>query len=482
MKMLSSKSLVVAAALMAVPMAQPFMATPAAAQLVQLPSFAPLVNAVGPSVVTVMVSGSTQAQPDVNMPDSREFQEFMERFRDFMPGMPEFDFRNGPGNGSPRQAQGMGSGFVIESDGIIVTNNHVVEDAAEITVVLSDGTELEAELIGRDDKIDLAVLKVDAGRDLPALDWGDSEGLEVGDWAIAIGNPLGLDGTVTAGIVSSLGRDIQSGPYDAYIQVDAAINRGNSGGPLFDVNGDVIGVNTAILSPSGGNIGLGFAIPAAQAREIVEDLMDDGQVERGWIGVAIQGVGENVAESLGLEGPGGALVADVTAASPAKAAGLRVGDVILQFGETKIDEVRDLTTGVAAWDVGAKAPMTIWRDGAEMEISITPGLMETASAVAVEVPTPEPKLVAGDVPPLGLSVRTEGGDIIVVDVTPGASAAQSGLEPGDVIVSVNQIAVTDGDALRGAVDAAVEKARQNVLLLIERAGQRRFVTLALEDA
>ena len=477
MRILSSKSLVVAAVLAAVPLSQPLMATPAVAQLVNLPSFAPLVKEVGPSVVTVMVRGSAGAGRDV--PDMREFEEFMERFRDFMPQLPDMMPR-GPQH---RQQQGMGSGFVVESDGIIVTNNHVVEGADEIIVVLDDGTELEAELIGGDDKIDLAVLKVDAGRDLPALTWGDSDALEVGDWAIAIGNPLGLDGTVTAGIVSSLGRDIRSGPYDAYIQVDAAINRGNSGGPLFDVNGNVIGVNTAILSPSGGNIGLGFAIPASQAQEIVADLMDDGQVERGWIGVAIQSVDDDVAESLGLDAPGGALVAEVTPDSPADDAGLQAGDVILSFGGDDIETLRDLTTGVAAWDVGKKAEMTIWRAGREKTVSIRPGLMETASLDA-DKPEEKPQLanLETDVPALGLVIRTEGGDVIIADVAEGEAAEDGGLQPGDVILSINQTRVDGTDAVEEVVDEALDADRKNILLLIERDGQRRFVTLELSSA
>lgn len=484
MTVLSKKSLVLAAALMAVPLAQPFLASPAEAQLVQLPSFAPLIKEVGPAVVTVMVEGAVQRPGPQGGPDEREFQEFMERFRDFMPGMPNFDFRNGPQSPgqSPRQSpvQGMGSGFIIDASGIIVTNNHVVEDAAQITVALADGTQLEAQLIGRDDKIDLAVLRVETEAPLPALDWGDSDALEVGDWAVAIGNPLGLDGTVTAGIVSSLGRDIQSGPYDAYIQVDAAINRGNSGGPLFDVNGDVVGVNTAILSPSGGNIGLGFAIPAAQAQEIVEDLLDDGLVERGWIGVAIQGVSEDVAESLGLEAADGALVADVTPDSPAAAAGLQVGDVILGFADTQIETVRDLTTGVAAWDVGETASMRVWRAGQSVDVMITPGLMETSlSAPVPEAPKPpEPSRL--DLAALGLSL-TEAEGKVVINQASGAEAGTGvgDVQAGDIIVSINQVAVDRVDVLQAQVDAALEKGRSNVLLLIERDGNRRFVTMAL---
>ena len=480
MRMLSRKSLVVAAALMAMPLSHPFTATPAFAQLVNLPSFAPLVKEVGPAVVTVVVSGETGGPSAGEM---REFEEFMERFRDFMPNLPDIA-PNQRGPRGERRAQGMGSGFIVDADGIIVTNNHVVENANEITVVMDDGTELEAELIGRDTKIDIAVLKVDAARDLPTVEWGASENLEVGDWALAIGNPLGLDGTVTAGIISSLGRDINSGPYDAYIQVDAAINRGNSGGPLFDVNGKVIGVNTAIISPSGGNVGLGFAIPASQAIEIVEDLLDDGVVERGWIGVAIQSVTEDVAESLGLSAAGGALVADVTPDSPADAAGLRAGDVILSFGDTAINDLRDLTNSVARWDVGVDAPMLIWRDGAEQEIGIVPAMMETASldVRGQSAPADEVMPAMTDVPELGFELRSDGGEVVIADVSSGEAAADSGLEQGDVIIAMNQTTIDDPAHVTKMVADAIEADRKNVLLLIERDGERRFVTLELSSA
>ncbi|MEM1161607.1 MAG: trypsin-like peptidase domain-containing protein, partial [Pseudomonadota bacterium] len=259
----------------------------------------------------------------------------------------------------------------------IVTNNHVIDGGDELTVVLQSGEELSASLVGTDPKTDLAVLRVDAGRDLPTVPWGNSDSVEVGDWAIAIGNPFGLGGTVTAGIVSARGRDIRSGPYDDYLQVDAPINRGNSGGPLFDQLGNVIGVNTAIFSPSGGNVGIGFAIPANQAQKIVADLIDDGIVERGWLGVSIQGVTPAIAESLDLDAAAGAMIAEVTKDSPAEDGGLRRGDIITTFGETDIGSVRDLTRAVADTVPGRETEVTVLRKGETRRMTITTGRFPT---------------------------------------------------------------------------------------------------------
>ncbi|MEM7614041.1 MAG: Do family serine endopeptidase, partial [Pseudomonadota bacterium] len=329
------------------------MAATAQTPLVPLQSLAPLVNEVKPAVVTIRVSGEVERRSQSSMPP--EMEEFMERFFGGQPGFPSQRER------APRMQQGMGSGFIVESGGVVVTNNHVVDGADEITVILDDGTEYEAELVGSDTRVDIAVLRIEA-EDLPTVTWGDSDAVQVGDWAVAIGNPLGLNGTVTAGIVSARGRDINSGPYDDYLQVDAAINRGNSGGPLFDVAGQVIGVNTAILSPSGGNIGLGFAIPSEQAQDIVADLIEDGSVERGWIGVAIQPLSRDIADTLGLDETLGALVAEVTPNSPAAEAGLRSGDVILRFNDDAVEELRDLTRAVADAPVGGAASIDIWRN------------------------------------------------------------------------------------------------------------------------
>ncbi|NNU80204.1 Do family serine endopeptidase [Halovulum dunhuangense] len=467
LKSIKSALLASAIAAAALPVAAPVWAQAAP----QLQSFAPLVEAAKPAVVTVV---TRQALPDMvpsqfqmpeNIPDP--FRDFFERFgAPGMPGMPPAP------EGRPEERQGLGSGFIIDESGVIVTNNHVVAGAEEITVILDDGSEHEAELVGRDDRVDIAVLRIDAGRDLPTVAWGDSDAVRVGDWAVAIGNPLGLDGTVTAGIVSARGRNINSGPYDDYLQVDAAINRGNSGGPLFDLEGRVIGVNTAILSPSGGNIGLGFAIPSDQAQEIVADLLEDGRIERGWIGVSIQPVSPDIAESLGLEDATGALVAQVTPDSPAAQAGLMPGDVVLGFGDEPVGELRDLTRAVAEAPVGAEAEIRIWRNGAETTLAITPALLDAEMAGTAEV---RPAVV--EVPQLGLTLGTTEAGVAVAEVLPGAAADEAGLRAGDLILSVNQTEATSPALVAEVVQAAQDDGRGSVLVLVEREGMRRFVTL-----
>ena len=442
---------------------------------VMLQSFAPLVDEAKPAVVTVRTSGRSGPQ-QMEMPRSfrgnPEMEEFFERFfGQPFPGGPEAP------DMPPRRAQGLGSGFIVDPSGVIVTNNHVVEGAEDITVILDDGTELQAELVGRDSKIDLAVLRVQAGHDLPTLAWGDSDTVRVGDWALAIGNPLGLDGTVTVGIVSSLGRDINSGPYDDFIQVDAAINRGNSGGPLFDLAGNVVGVNTAIISPSGGNVGLGFAIPANQAREIVAELLEDGMVERGWIGVSIQRISPDIANSLGLDGTLGALVADVVAGSPAEKAGLVPGDVILAFEDTEIEDLRDLTTAVARADVGEEATMTLWRNGKDVEVTIAPALMETAA-----LGEPVSRTGGTYIPELGLALAQGDEGVVIDEIEAGTAAADSGLREGDTILSINQTQITDASAARDVIEQAKANDRDTVLVLVARDGARRFVTLDLAEA
>lgn len=333
----------------------------AAAPVAVLPSFAPLVKATRPAVVTIRTSGTPKEAAEIDP----QMREFMERFfgRDFNQQTP---------NRGPRPL-GLGSGFIVGSNGTIVTNNHVVDNSDQITVILSDGEELDATLVGTDPKTDLAVLRVQAGHDLPTVSWGNSDSVEVGDWAIAIGNPFGLGGTVTAGIVSARGRDIRSGPYDDFFQVDTSINRGNSGGPLFDQTGQVIGVNTAIFSPSGGNVGIGFAIPSNQAQEVVADLIDDGTVERGWLGVSIQPVTDEIAAAIGMDEAKGALIADVVDGGPAEDGGLRRGDVILSFGTKAIDTVRDLTRTVADTDPGTSTSVRVLRKGDEQTLTIQTG-------------------------------------------------------------------------------------------------------------
>jgi len=341
-----------------------------------LPSFAPLVEITRPAVVTVKTLGRAgRAHSGGQGQIDPEMREFMERF--FGPDFAVPNQRRRAPGGNGARPSGIGSGFIIESKGVIVTNNHVIDGADAISVALSDGAELSATLIGADAKTDLAVLRVEAGRDLPTVPWGDSDDVKVGDWAIAIGNPFGFGGTVTAGIVSARGRDIRSGPYDDFLQVDASINRGNSGGPLFDQQGNVIGVNTAIFSPSGGNVGIGFAIPANQAREIVADLIEDGEVERGWLGVSIQQVTPAIAESLGLDHAKGALISELTGNGPAARDGLKRGDIILGFDGAEIDTLRDLTRAVADTAPGTRAEVRVLRKGSERTVTVRTGQFPT---------------------------------------------------------------------------------------------------------
>jgi serine protease Do len=399
-------------------------------------------------------------------------REFMERFFGRMPnGQPA------PRGRAPK-AVGLGSGFIVDAGGLIVTNNHVIDGAETITIVLENGDELPGTLVGRDEKTDLAVVRVKAGRDLPTVPWGDSDAVQVGDWAIAIGNPFGFGGTVTAGIVSARGRDIHSGPYDDFIQVDAAINRGNSGGPLFDQDGHVIGVNTAIYSPSGGNVGVGFAIPANQAREIVAELVKSGSIERGWLGVSIQPVTREIADSLGLSDAKGALVAGVADDGPAKEAGLTAGDVILRFGATEIVTLRDLTAAVARTVPKTESKAVVWRGGKEKSITIRTGTLPVEKTAAMAPPQTPGTDLAG----LGLSAEPGDDGLVVTDVDPASDAAEKGLRPGDVIVSVNQEPVGSVEALTAAVDSARAKQRKSVLLLVARGGDQRFVTIELGDA
>lgn len=375
--MLTSKTalhaaILFAGAAIAVPGAAP---APAARAADLLPSFSGVVEATQPAVVTVRIALDPGTARLVELPGDSEpgFRDFFERFFGRAPDgqTPEGPVPPGvmpPGEeGTP---EGLGSGFVIDPAGVIVTNNHVVDGSDNITVVLDDGTELKATLVGADDKTDIAVLRVNAGRPLPTVGWGDSDTVKVGDWAVAIGNPFGLGGSVSAGIISARGRNINSGPYDDYFQIDAPINRGNSGGPLFDQLGRVIGVNAAIFSPSGGSVGIGFAIPSNQAREIVAELLDHGYIERGWIGISIQQITPDIAKALGLPRTDGVLVANVNEAGPAERAGLLSGDIILDFNGTGIRTMRDLTRAVADTSPGTQTTMRVLRDGGERVLSV----------------------------------------------------------------------------------------------------------------
>lgn len=339
--------------------------SPAYAYAVQPGGYADLVARVAPAVVYIEVSQKAQAA-DFNPADMPPgFEDFARRFGMPLPGQP-----GGPQGEAPQQT-GVGTGFVISAGGDIVTNNHVVEGADKVTVTLADGTKLQAKVIGTDPATDLALIRVEAGHELAFVAWGDSATLRVGQDVVAIGNPFGLGNTVTAGIVSALGRDINSGPFDNYIQTDAAINRGNSGGPLFDAEGRVVGINTAIFSPSGGSVGIGFAVPAETARTVIADLADDGKVERGWLGVSIQPITDDIAAAIGFDAAKGALIADVSADTPAARAGLKRGDIVTAVNGTAVDGPRDLTRLVATAKPGTEVTIAILRAGQPTDVAVT---------------------------------------------------------------------------------------------------------------
>jgi serine protease Do len=420
-------------------------------------------------------------------PGAEQFQEFMERFFGER-GMPF----GGPRSFGPEMPMAAaGSGFIVDPNGLIVTNNHVVDGADEITVTMADEREFEAKLVGQDKDTDLALLKIEAS-DLPVVKFGDSDGVRVGDPVIAVGNPFGLGGTVTAGIVSAKDRVIGAGRYDDFLQIDAPINRGNSGGPTFNLDGEVIGLNTAIHSPSGGNVGIGFAIPSNMVAAIVDDLRDDGVVERGWLGVHIQAIDEDLATSLGLDEAEGALVAEVTPDSPAAEAGLKRGDVILKYGDRQIDDLRTLTRAVGNTDPGTDAAMVIWRDGSEQSLEVEIGQMPGEDQVVAMAPdqpeatdTPKLGVMLAELTPearaeLDLPADVEG--VVITDVQPGSPAAEKGLRQGDVIIEADRKPMSDPAMVAEAVRAAAERGDEAILLLVKRDGQDRFVALGLERA
>lgn len=453
-------------------------------------SFADLAEKLVPAVVNISTTQKVQDGQDLpEMPQFPPGSPFDEFFRDFFN-------RRGPGGERPqrpRNATALGSGFIVRANGFIVTNYHVIEGAEEITVVLHDNTSLEAKLIGRDDKTDLAVLKVETDKPLPFVDFGDSDTMRVGDWVLAIGNPFGLGGTVTAGIISARSREINAGPYDDFLQTDAAINRGNSGGPMFNMDGKVIGINTAIYSPSGGSVGIGFAIPSALARGVVDQIIEFGRTKRGWLGVRIQSVTPELAESLGLQKPEGALVAGVTEGGPAAKAGIETGDVILQFDGKPISESRRLPRVVADTPVDKQTSVQVWRKGTRKNLPVTLGELEAAEESGLLASTTDSQSDANkpqELDSLGvtLSALTDAlrkqytladdqKGVVVTAVTGGSPAAEKGLKPGDVIVEVGQTEVTNPEDVAKKVTEARNGGRKSVLLLVESGGDLRFVAL-----
>ncbi|WP_170344612.1 DegQ family serine endoprotease [Ruegeria atlantica] len=439
-------------------------------------ALADLVETVSPSVVTIIAEQDTAPTPTQGQNFDFEGHPFGEFFKRF--GGPEgFNMpQRGP-------SQGLGSGFVLDEAGYIVTNHHVVDNASTVTVRLNDDRTFEAEVVGTDPLTDIAVLKIDAGTDLQAVELGDSDEIRVGEDVVAIGNPFGLSSTVTTGIVSAKGRNISEGPYAEFIQTDAAINKGNSGGPLFNMDGEVVGVNSAIYSPSGGSVGLGFAVTSNIVEHIAADLRDDGQVSRGWLGVSIQNVSPQLAAALGIEASSGALVSDVVAGSPADGA-LKQGDVILTFNDDAVDSSGDLPILVGTTKVGTDSTLTVLRDGKMETVTLTVGQHQAASA---EADKPVEAEVAGTtlgvtVAPLTEAVRAETGvaetveGVVVTDLKPDSPAAKAGLKRGDVIVKLgNQDTVTP-DALKAALDS--EKT-DPALVLINRGGSQIFVAVEL---
>ena len=470
--------------------AVPTTQTPVAGIAAPNGSFAPIVATDKPAVVTVTTV--VKAQPQ-GMSEDYPFDggsPFDDYFRQF------FGDQGIPGPKAPPQqqsqrAEALGSGFIVGADGTIVTNNHVIDGATSIKVTLDDGTELPAKLVGRDTKNDLAVLKVKSDKALPTVKWGYSDKLMPGDQVLAFGNPFGIGTTVTSGIVSARGRDLHSGPFDDFIQIDAPINHGNSGGPLVDVSGNVVGINTAIYSPNGGSVGVGFAIPSDQAQKVVAKLMKGGNIEYGYLGVQIQEVTPDVASAIGLDHPAGALVSEVTDGSPAAKAGIQTGDVITGFAGQEIKEPKDLSRAVADVAPGARETLDVWRNGKAMQISADVGRngddVKTASAEGNGGKSSEQAL---RVPSLGLGLTDLTPDVreqlnlqdnqrgaLVERVNPDKAASAAGLQPGDVIVGVDQTPVKNARQANQAIAQAGKSGRKSVLLLVDRGDAQIFVAV-----
>ncbi len=459
-----------------------------------LPSFANLADQLLPAVVNI---SSTQK---LETPDHGEGQESLPEMPQFPPGSPFEDFfeefmnRHGQ-NEQALPPASLGSGFVIDAEkGYVVTNNHVVRDAQEVRVTFQDDTTVEAKIIGKDEKLDLAVLKVETKKKLTAVHFGDSDALRVGDWVVAIGNPFGLGGTVTAGIISAQQRDINAGPYDDFIQTDASINRGNSGGPMFDLDGNVIGINTAIFSPSGGSVGIGFAIPSNLAKPVIDQLIQFGKTRRGWLGVRIQSVTDEIAESLGLDKARGALIATVSPKGPAADAKLQAGDIITEFDGKNVIDMRHLPRIVAETPIDKTVDMKYWRDGKEHSSKVKVGELEKAEEEGMlEEAGPVVSREGVDIALVGLTVAALTDEdrttfnvpadvqgVLVTDADAKGEAAAKGLGSGDVIVEINQQPLSTPQEAKDLFAKAEKAGRTSVLLLVNREGDVRFVALKLK--
>jgi len=448
-------------------------------------SFADLANKLLPTVVNINTSQILKAPPQNAMPQLPPGSPLEDLFKNFL----------GPKPNAPRHVTSLGSGFIIDPSGYIVTNNHVIEDSDQITVALQDGTQMAAKVVGRDTKTDLALLKVTPKKPLPATKFGDSDKARVGDWVIAIGDPFGIGSTVTAGIVSARNRNINAGPYDDFIQTDAPINKGNSGGPLFDMDGNVVGINSAIFSPSGGSVGIGFAIPANLAREVIGQLRQFGVAKRGWIGVRIQPVTQEIAEGLGLPTTQGALVNSVTDGGPAAKAGLINGDLVTGFDGKPVNDDRSLPRFVADTPIGKTVSMDVLRKGRKQTMKIT--VQKLADDAKVDKPVKaQPAPQAGKNKPklaqLGLTVglldqparakfkigaAVQG--VVVTAVEAGSAAGDKNLHPGDVIVEVDGQTVKTPDDVAKKLDADAKAGKNSALMLINRDGDVQYLGLKL---
>ena len=446
-------------------------------------SFADLVEAVKPAVVSIRVEGQQQIRnlgnggdfffqfPD--LPPDHPLRRFFDQFERGFPGGPD-------GRPRIRRFQAAGSGFVISADGLVVTNNHVVENAQDITIVDDNGDEHVATLIGTDRRTDLALLRIEGAKDLPYVEFAD-EDVRIGDWVVAVGNPFGLGGTVTAGIISARGRDISANSYGDFLQIDAAINRGNSGGPTFNLEGKVVGVNTAIFSPNGGNVGIAFAIPAETVKQVVTDLMDDGHVTRGFLGVGIQNVTDDIARSLGLNRARGAIVTEPTPDGPAGKAGIMAGDVILKVNGELIDDALDLTRTVARLAPGTPVDVVVWRDGKEVAFNVV--LATRVEQSLAEVPQndqlPAPAAPASTSVGLVLMPNDAGPGLVVADVMPDSNAARKGFAPGDVLLQADGEDLVSTDQFENILSTIRSDGGETVLIKAARNGRVRFVGMPL---
>jgi serine protease Do len=450
-------------------------------------SFADLANRLLPTVVNIATTQTVkQGSAELAMPDLPPDSPLKELFKDYLD----------KNKNAPHHVTSLGSGFIIDASGIIVTNNHVIDDADDITVTLNDGTSLPAKLIGRDEKTDLALVKVTSAKPLPVAHFGDSDRARVGDWVIAIGNPFGLGSTVTAGIVSARNRDIAAGPYDDFIQTDAPINRGNSGGPLFDMDGNVVGINSVIYSPSGGSVGIGFSIPSNMAREVIDQLRQYGQARRGWLGVRVQQVTSDLAEGLGLPGTQGALVADVTTGGPAAKAGVANGDLITGFDNKPVADSRALPRMVADTPIGKTVAVDVWRKGNKETLRVTIAKLDDADTGADPTKTNKqaPPKLSSKLSELGLTLGALDSDarnkyhvsndiqgVVVTDVDPESPADEKNVRPGDVIVEVQSEPVRSPDDVARHVEADSKAGRKVEMLLVNRGGDLAYVALRLSE-